>query len=163
MGCCSKVLLPIISSFAIILHPSGFMFFIIKTFRKLIVLSSLMKWNSVCISAQQIITFTLKGRGYYDYQGEVISYRFLDVVNQNIQKILYQAVLAIFIPQNEKKPISTRHLFNKPPGSLFYLNSWNLKSQLKLLCWGSSLLRKTWSEIVCIFFVTEKISNYQVG
>lgn len=67
------------------------MFFIIKTFRKLIVLSSLMKWNSVCISAQQIITFTLKGRGYYDYQGEVISYRFLDVVNQNIQKILYQA------------------------------------------------------------------------
>lgn len=69
------------------------MFFIIKTFRKLIVLSSLMKWNSVCISAQQIITFTLKGRGYYDYQGEVISYRFLDVVNQNIQKILYQAVL----------------------------------------------------------------------
>lgn len=151
MGCCSKVLLPIISSFAIILHPSGFMFFIIKTFRKLIVLSSLMKWNSVCISAQQIITFTLKGRGYYDYQGEVISYRFLDVVNQNIQKILYQAVLAIFIPQNEKKkPISTRHLFNKPPGSLFYLNSWNLKSQLKLLCWGSNLLRKTWSEMVCI-------------
>lgn len=139
MGCCSKVLLPIISSFAIILHPSGFMFFIIKTFRKLIVLSSLMKWNSVCISAQQIITFTLKGRGYYDYQGEVISYRFLDVVNQNIQKILYQAVLAIFISQNEKKkPISTSHLFNKPPGSLFYLNSWNLKSQLKLLCWGSN-------------------------
>lgn len=89
MGCCSKVLLPIISSFAIILHPSGFMFFIIKTFRKLIVLSSLMKWNSVCISAQQIITFTLKGRGYYDYQGEVISYRFLDVVNQNIQKKFY--------------------------------------------------------------------------
>lgn len=76
MGCCSKVLLPIISSFAIILHPSGFMFFIIKTFRKLIVLSSLMKWNSVCISAQQIITFTLKGRGYYDYQrgGNFISF-----------------------------------------------------------------------------------------
>lgn len=40
------------------------------------------------------------------------------------KKILYQAVLAIFIPQNEKKkPISTSHLFNKPPGSLFYLNS----------------------------------------